>query len=284
MFSVIIPLYNKSASIQKSISSVLVQKNADFEVVVIDDGSTDDSREKVYQMKDDRIKYFYKQNGGVSSARNEGVKKSIGDWLIFLDADDELLPGALELFNNLKAKYAQCRFFVGNFEWAQVGVSLEKRLYDQQTHCPFLGMWLRKFYPSPRNMVIHRSLITQYGDFDERMSFYEDWDFSLRMARCGVVVYTNAYVARYNQGEEGLSQTTHEKEREMAFYIPEMMGKNVSFWNKALLYENLEFEIEWWKQNEVVSSYYKEMRTSCFPPIYKVLHWFRQKFIQYHLI
>ncbi|MBQ6750234.1 MAG: glycosyltransferase [Bacteroidaceae bacterium] len=284
MFSIIIPLYNKSTTIQKSISSVLLQKNADFEVVVIDDGSTDDSREKVHQMKDDRIKYFYKQNGGVSSARNEGIKKSIGDWLLFLDADDELLPGALEVWNHLKEKYTQCKFFVGNFEWAQENVPSKMKLYDQQTHCPFLGMWLRKFYPSPRNMLIHRSLITQYGDFDERMSFFEDWDFSLRMARCGVIGYTNAYIARYNQGREGLSQTAHAMEKEMAYYIPEMMDNKISFWNKALLYENIEFEIGWWKHDQKASAYYKEMLNSCFPPIYQVLHRFRQKFIQYHFI
>ena len=94
-FSVIIPLYNKETTILKTLDSVLAQTYPHFEVVVVDDGSTDRSAELVTSLADSRIRYFKKENGGPSSARNLGVEKAEKEWLLFLDADDLLLGNAL---------------------------------------------------------------------------------------------------------------------------------------------------------------------------------------------
>ena len=90
-YSVIIPLYNKGWRIKRAIDSVLRQGIEDLEIVVVDDGSTDGSAGFVKSYKDARIHYIYKENGGVSSARNKGIKEATGEWLLFLDADDEML-------------------------------------------------------------------------------------------------------------------------------------------------------------------------------------------------
>lgn len=87
-YSIVIPLYNKESFIKRTLEKVLNQSFIDFEVIVVDDGSTDESVNVVKNIKDDRIKIFSKTNGGVSSARNYGIKKASGKYIAFLDADD----------------------------------------------------------------------------------------------------------------------------------------------------------------------------------------------------
>ncbi len=96
-FSIITPTYNRAKLLPRAIESVLRQDFTDWEMIIVDDGSTDETASVVekYLKKDGRVKYFRKPNGGVGSARNLGVEKSSGDYLIFLDSDDELLAGAL---------------------------------------------------------------------------------------------------------------------------------------------------------------------------------------------
>ena len=101
MISVVIPLFNKEASIKQSLMSVLSQSYQDFEVVIVDDGSTDNSVAKVEEIQDSRIRLILQENGGPGKARNTGVKNAKGEWVLFLDADDELLPDALNGFNEL---------------------------------------------------------------------------------------------------------------------------------------------------------------------------------------
>lgn len=88
MFSIVIPLYNKESSIRKTLESVLNQTFSDFEVVIVNDGSTDNSRNIVLELNDSRIKLIDQKNAGVSAARNTGILKSTGEWIAFLDADD----------------------------------------------------------------------------------------------------------------------------------------------------------------------------------------------------
>lgn len=104
MISVVIPLYNKEASIKQSLMSVLSQSCQDFEVVIVDDGSTDNSVAKVEEIQDSRIRLILQENGGPGKARNTGVKNAKGSGC-FLDADDELLPNALNVFKELLTEH-----------------------------------------------------------------------------------------------------------------------------------------------------------------------------------
>ena len=89
MFSVIIPAYNAEHFIDASVISVLSQSCDDYELIIVDDGSQDGTREKIFAYSDSRIKYIYQDNGGVSSARNRGILESNGEFVCFLDSDDE---------------------------------------------------------------------------------------------------------------------------------------------------------------------------------------------------
>src|SRR3954467_2657063 len=97
-FSVVVPTYERAETLGRAIASILRQ-DADFELIVVDDGSTDDTARIVRQFDDERISYQHQTNAGVSAARNAGAAAARGEWLVFLDADDELLPDALERFS-----------------------------------------------------------------------------------------------------------------------------------------------------------------------------------------
>ena len=101
-FSVVVPAYNSAAFIRKCIDSVLGQSCPHFELILVDDGSTDDTQEicRTYARNDPRVKVIHKENGGHTSARNEGLKNAEGEYVLFLDSDDWLAPQTLELCQN----------------------------------------------------------------------------------------------------------------------------------------------------------------------------------------
>lgn len=109
MISIIIPLYNKEASIATALRGVLAQAYQDFEVVVVDDGSTDGGAAVVETFTDPRIRLIRQKNGGVSAARNRGIAEAKGEHVAFLDADDEWMPQFLEEIATLIAEYPECK-------------------------------------------------------------------------------------------------------------------------------------------------------------------------------
>ncbi|MDT0556714.1 glycosyltransferase family 2 protein [Patiriisocius hiemis] len=114
--SIIIPLYNKEKDIENTLKSVLLQSYSDFEVVVVNDGSTDKSESVVSQIKDDRIKLFSKKNEGVSKTRNFGVSKAIADHIVFLDADDYWYPNHLKNLKDLIKKFPEQGWYATAYE------------------------------------------------------------------------------------------------------------------------------------------------------------------------
>ena len=108
MFSVIIPLYNKAETIARAINSVLRQTFQEFEIVVVDDGSTDGGAEIVRGIHDSRIHLLQQPNAGVSAARNAGIEAATHEYIVFLDADDEYLPDYLATMKRLIGAYPQC--------------------------------------------------------------------------------------------------------------------------------------------------------------------------------
>ena len=120
MISIVIPLYNKKDQVSNTIATVLAQTYQDFEVIIVNDGSTDDSVAEVEKVQDSRIRLIHQQNAGVSVARNRGIEASKGDLIAFLDADDEWNPGYLESQYQLFRKYPDCSVFACNYEFRDV--------------------------------------------------------------------------------------------------------------------------------------------------------------------
>ena len=129
-FSVIIPTYNRAHMLERAIKSVLAQTYKNFELIVVDDGSTDETKELLSKYKD--IHYYKIDNSGVSFARNFGVSKSKGKYLCFLDSDDEWLN------EKLKAQYQQientrCLIVYGEETWFRNGIRVNKKKIHQKS-------------------------------------------------------------------------------------------------------------------------------------------------------
>lgn len=115
MISVVIPLYNKEKQIARTLQSVLNQKFQDFEIVVVNDGSTDGSVAEAERIKDPRLRLIHQKNAGVAAARNRGIAESRGDYVALLDADDEWETDYLSTQKRLIDTYPDCSVFVVNY-------------------------------------------------------------------------------------------------------------------------------------------------------------------------
>ena len=190
MISVVIPLYNKEASIAQSLKSVLSQEYDDFEVVIVDDGSTDGSVAVVEAMNDPRIRLIKQENGGPSKARNTGVKNAKGEWILFLDADDEMLSGALEYFANLTRKFSEFKFFCAPFYDSIVGhKSLSFQYIDGIVKDPFYEFCIRRVMPRTGSFICSRELCLA-EPFNDSIRRYEDFEWLFRIYK-----RTNIYSA-----------------------------------------------------------------------------------------
>ena len=117
MISVVIPLYNKEKQIKRTLQSVLTQTFQDFEIVIVNDGSTDNSTIEVEKIKDSRIRLIHQENAGVSAARNKGIEEAKYELIALLDADDEWKNKYLEVQYDLYKKYPKCDIFACNYEF-----------------------------------------------------------------------------------------------------------------------------------------------------------------------
>lgn len=113
--SVVIPLYNKADKIERTLKSVFAQTFTDYEIIIVDDGSTDNSSEIVEKFNDARILLIRQKNAGVSAARNRGICEAKGEYIAFLDADDEWLPEYLEEVNSLREEFPYCNAIAINY-------------------------------------------------------------------------------------------------------------------------------------------------------------------------
>ncbi|MEZ4907355.1 MAG: glycosyltransferase family 2 protein [Saprospiraceae bacterium] len=159
LFSIIIPTYNRADMIVKAIQSVIEQTYSNWELIIVDDGSTDNTEEVVRSYNDERIKYFYKDHEERSIARNYGIDKSTGLYISFLDDDDYYLPDFLSEFNKKIEKekravgYFMCQEFVENNSRKKINYISEKLLNN-----PTRLIW--NIQPSIRPFVIHKQIFT----------------------------------------------------------------------------------------------------------------------------
>ena len=186
--SVIIPTWNRADRLANALQSVFAQSRPPAEVIVVDDGSTDDTRRLVHsQFRDAR--YIYQQNKGVSSARNTGIQAASGDWIALLDSDDRWQPDKLEQqCEHLRARpdYKICH---SDEIWIRNG----KRVNPMKKHAKQGGHIFRHCLPlcaiSPSAVLIHRDLFKEIGLFDERLPACEDYDLWLRICALHPVLY-----------------------------------------------------------------------------------------------
>ncbi|HXT82312.1 MAG TPA: glycosyltransferase [Acetobacteraceae bacterium] len=201
LISVVIPLYNGAAYIEQALRSVLAQTLSPDEIIVVDDGSTDDGPGIIARMTSDkRVRVICKQNGGQSSARNEGIRQSHGDLVALLDQDDVWYPHHLaELIKPfLEARPVELGWVYSNLDQVDQHGNLVIRRFLSTLRAEHPKTDLAKclkhdMYVLPSASLISRQAFMQVGGFDERLSGYEDDDLFLRLFRAG---YDNIYLDR----------------------------------------------------------------------------------------
>lgn len=186
--SVVIPTYNRSNTIVRALESVYNQTSPADEIIVVDDGSTDNSAAIIRQGFPD-VKLIEQPNKGVSSARNKGIKHASHDWLALLDSDDEWLPQKLEAVRAVQTRNPREILFHSDEIWIRNGV----RVNAMKKHTKFGGMIFEYCLPlcviSPSAVVIHASVFGQIGLFNETLPACEDYDLWLRLCHRHPVFY-----------------------------------------------------------------------------------------------
>jgi glycosyltransferase involved in cell wall biosynthesis len=179
--SVIITTYNRAPFVEEAIQSVLTQDFRDFELIVVDDGSTDGTRQTLERYTDSLIP-LYQENKGVSSARNSGIQHSQGTYLAFLDSDDLWLPKKLSVqlaffYQNPQALICQTEEI-----WLRRGVRVNPRKVHKKYSGEIFEHCLSLCRVSPSAVMIKRRLFDEVGLFDEELPACEDYDLWLRVA------------------------------------------------------------------------------------------------------
>lgn len=177
--SIIVPLYNKGPHIKRTISSVLKQTYENFELIIVNDGSTDSGPDIVRDIKDKRIRLINQKNSGVSSARNMGVSEAKNDLIAFIDADDEWEPYLLETFVNMINKYPEARM-IGCAYWIVNKESQKKvpNFYHVPTREGIIENYFKaaiKTNPTSSSAVlIYKEVFNQVGGFPVNLKRGED--------------------------------------------------------------------------------------------------------------
>lgn len=193
-FSIIIPCFNDGRYAIDAIESCLRQTHASFEIIFIDDGSTDDSFDVVSRRysTDNRIRCFVKKNGGLSSARNFGLQKSIGEYILLLDSDDLITDNYLQHADRLIKANGNCHDFVFVMPFSYFPLTNSSRAEMFRKFSPPLlggGKFLNLFKLSLMNCfpvsaaIFPRKIIEDHISFDENLNCCEDWDFWIRIAK-----------------------------------------------------------------------------------------------------
>jgi glycosyltransferase involved in cell wall biosynthesis len=245
MFSVIIPLYNKADYIEKSIGSVFAQTYEEFELIVVNDGSTDDSlknlRFRIYDLKlsEEKIKIIDQLNQGVSIARNNGVKVSKYDFIAFLDADDWWEPTYLEEMKQLIEAYPEAGIWGSNYfivkngykRIAPIGVTknFKKGIINyfsvySRTLC--MPLWAGA-------VILKKTIFENEKGFKPNLKLGEDFDLWVRVTMKYPVAFVNKPLAYYNQDVELANRAIGEK-----LYEP---SEHMLFTNYGELQNNIEF-------------------------------------------
>jgi glycosyltransferase involved in cell wall biosynthesis len=204
--SVIIPAYNSVRYIGKAITSVLAQTYRNWELIVVDDGSTDNSRE-VLSSFDKHIRYIWQENKGLAGARNTGIHEAKGELIGLLDADDEWLPTYLEKMVDL----AHHRPDASVYYCRARGIDSEGNQLPQVFGGPpvpqeyLYRTLLRANFIIPSTILMHRSVLIRAGLFDQSLRYCEDWDLWLRLLPTHKIIGIKDILVSYRIHESSLS-------------------------------------------------------------------------------
>jgi glycosyltransferase involved in cell wall biosynthesis len=234
MVSVIIPSYNRGHCIEQTLDTVFKQSYTEFEVIVVDDGSTDDTAQliKAYRRE---INYIYQKNAGASAARNTGIDNAKGDWIAFLDSDDEWYPDKLKVqMDDLRtnpgmvAHIVDCN--VGDHQETLFSLRKTRTNYEQEPirQRPLIDVLETQFFTSC--WILKKETIKSVGAFNNQLRIFEDIDLLVRIAQQGPFM-VNCYVGTHmyrKPGESGALSDLYQSSRQESLKNLIAMYKNLA--------------------------------------------------------
>ena len=206
MVSVVLPVYNGEATIVEAVVSVLEQSCCDLELLVIDDGSTDSTRDLLCTITDQRLQVFSWPQTGLAASRNRGVERARGDYLAFIDADDVWLPeklmeqlAAFRRMPDAMVAYCWTDYMdaQGNFVCPDSRATFEGCVYEQ--------LLVRNFIDCGSIIMVRRQVLLDAGGYDESLPVIEDWDLNIRLAALHPFVCIPRALVRYRQSATSMS-------------------------------------------------------------------------------
>ncbi len=218
LVSVIIPTYNRAHTLGRAIDSVLRQTYPHWEIIVVDDGSTDATKQLVASIHDPRVRYFRKENGGPSKARNYGMSHAKGTWVMYLDSDDELLPDCIKTMLKHISRSPDAVFAIPRstrtLELYENG-KLIKSVDDSGDTPPVFtiqDIFNRNAGFSPNGFMHLRRLYDEHIRWDEDLALMEDWEYMLSIGERypNGFVYVPVVLQKYTQrfGSDNLVSKT----------------------------------------------------------------------------
>ena len=243
--SVIIPTYNRVHILKEAINSVLSQKYNDLELIVVDDGSTDETK-KLVSSYTTHLTYIYQEHQGVSSARNRGIECAQGDYIAFLDSDDLWLPDKLCLQMKFMENHPDTLICYTEEIWIRKGM----RVNPMKKHRKYSGMIFEHCLPlcivSPSSVLIVRSLFEEVGKFDEKFEVCEDYDLWLRISvQYPIYLIDTPLIIKRGGHTDQLSQKTSGQDRFRIKALIKLFEENsLSHRQKELAWKELDRKCE----------------------------------------
>ena len=205
-FSVVIPLYNKEKDVLNTIQSVLKQTHSMFEIIIVDDGSTDSSIEIIKNIKDERIRLFSKKNEGVSIARNYGVEKATTEFITFLDADDYWYPNHLENLHSLIAKFPESQWYASAYEKKRthrLTTQMNSPIMDNGENWfgeidDFFNYCFVDSLTNSSSVCLKKEFFNSLDGFNKLYTHGEDTDLWIRAALKSSLIFSNKITIRNN--------------------------------------------------------------------------------------
>ncbi|MBN2590858.1 MAG: glycosyltransferase [Sedimentisphaerales bacterium] len=246
LISVIMPAYNAAKDIASAIESVLIQNYRNFELIIINDGSTDNTEEIILSYKDEKIRYFKQENRGLAATHNRGIKESFGEYVIKLDTDDMMMPDFIsrhlqefEQYPDTDLVYCDDYLIDENAK----PIRVIKRPEYSNRNLLIRDLFKNGFPVVPFRTCIKRSVFDKIGFFDEGLLIGEDYDMMRRFVRQGLIILhlkEPLYLRRMNS--QSLSKSYSRKKAENLFEILERYTKTFEYnelfpdtdWNQVM--------------------------------------------------
>lgn len=221
--SAVIPAYNAEAYIERAIVSIVNQCDPVHEIIVVDDGSTDQTESVIYKLKQKHkfIKFLKQRNAGASAARNHGISIAEGDWVLLLDADDECDS---TLIRQYKAQIYEGQYSAIYSDFVQIdetGHKISDTFFGQRLlgRAGFCQMLLRNPIISPSGSIIHKSVFNELEGFDTTIKYVEDVDFWLRLLlngnNIGHVCEPLSFIRRHSTNTTANIESTRQGEKRL---------------------------------------------------------------------